>query len=112
MPRQTFQRQTGRDRVSRIRPWQTPCWPAGPVARRGMGQPWPTEVAEGWLPGPALIFGRRFRRSQPGAAQEFGLVGADMIAYMFRHGVMQTPRQTADRPSSAPLAPRGAHSWT
>src|SRR5438270_13929181 len=43
--------------------------------------------------------------------KKFGLVGADMIAYMSRHGVMQTPRQTADCPSSAPLAPRGAHSW-
>src|ERR1700680_5022422 len=86
------------------------CPPRRPL--RGMGQPWPTEVAEGWLPGPAVIFGQPSSRSQPDVAQKFWVVGGTVVAYMSRHGVMQTPRQTADRPSSAPLAPRGAHSWT
>src|SRR5438874_1867477 len=31
---------------------------------------------------------------------------------MSSHGVEQAPRQTARRPSSAPLVMRGAHSWT
>src|ERR1700730_15941748 len=59
--------------------------------------------------GPAVIFGQPSSRSQPDVAQNFGVADADIIAYMSRHGVGQTPRQTADRPSSAPLAPRGAH---
>jgi hypothetical protein len=39
------------------------------LARRGLrgggwGNAWPTEVAEGWLPGPTIIVGQRFGRSQ------------------------------------------------
>jgi hypothetical protein len=30
----------------------------------GWGNAWPTEVAEGWLPGPTIIIGQRFGRSQ------------------------------------------------
>jgi hypothetical protein len=39
------------------------------LARRGLrgggwGNAWPSEVAEGWLPGPTIIVGQRFGRSQ------------------------------------------------
>src|SRR6266576_4867846 len=46
----------------------------------------------------------------PLALQEnAGLVGGTIIAYMARNGVMQTPRQTAYRPSSAHSHREGAH---
>jgi hypothetical protein len=43
----------------------------------GWGNAWPTEVAEGWLPGPTIIFAQFAMRSQPSGTQKFGLVGAD-----------------------------------
>src|SRR5712671_7245852 len=62
--------------------------------------------------GPAVISGQPFAQSQPDVARKFWVVGGTATAYMSRHGVGQTPRQTAIRPSSAPLAPRGARTWT
>src|SRR5215831_13768118 len=56
--------QTTRGGASEIGPWSCPM-----LARRGLrgggwGNAWPTEVAEGWLPGPTIIVGQRFGRSQ------------------------------------------------
>src|ERR1700751_2446725 len=52
--------QTTRGGASEIGPWSCPM-----LARRGLrdggwGNAWPTEVAEGWLPGPTIIVGRVF----------------------------------------------------
>src|SRR5438045_3638075 len=44
--------------------------PPGAMRGGGWGNAWPTEVAEGWLPGPAFIFGQRLPRSQPHVAQK------------------------------------------
>src|SRR5947208_8769862 len=40
------------------------------------------------------------------------LADAVTFAYLSRHGVVQAPRQTADRPSSAHSHREGARSWT
>src|SRR5262249_2985205 len=62
--RQMRRLQTTRGGASEIGPWSCPM-----LARRGLrgggwGNAWPTEVAEGWLPGPTIIVGQRFGRSQ------------------------------------------------
>ena len=74
----------------------------------GWGNAWPTEVAKGRLPWPALIFRHASAGSQSHVAQKFGSCRCGDLRLHLAHGVVQTPRQTADRPSSAPLAPRGS----
>jgi hypothetical protein len=61
----------------------------------GWGNAWPTEVAEGWLPEPAIIFAQYAMRSQSSGAQNFGLVGSD-TPLQRGHAIGQAPRETAD----------------